>query len=89
MQEKDSNFPLMVLYLHTSLLLPSTLVVVELVSLSPKPDGSHLALGRGFTILELFTSRPEGPSTDGDRRLNLHHGSPRGLLHPSLKDLVD
>ncbi|XP_047228161.1 nephrocystin-4-like isoform X4 [Girardinichthys multiradiatus] len=87
---KNSKIPFNeVLYLHTSLLLPSTLVVVELVSLSPKPDGSHLALGRGFTILELFTNRPEGQSTDGDRRLNLHHGSPRGLLHPSLKDQVD
>uniref|UniRef100_A0A3B5KTQ5 Nephronophthisis 4 n=1 Tax=Xiphophorus couchianus TaxID=32473 RepID=A0A3B5KTQ5_9TELE len=75
-----------VLYLHTSVLLPSTLVVVELVSLSTKPDGSYLSLGRGFSILELFTNRPEGPGTNGDRRLNLHHGSPRGLLHPSLKD---
>uniref|UniRef100_A0A3B5KZK9 Nephronophthisis 4 n=1 Tax=Xiphophorus couchianus TaxID=32473 RepID=A0A3B5KZK9_9TELE len=78
-----------VLYLHTSVLLPSTLVVVELVSLSTKPDGSYLSLGRGFSILELFTNRPEGPGTNGDRRLNLHHGSPRGLLHPSLKDSVD
>uniref|UniRef100_A0A3B3VZC3 Nephronophthisis 4 n=1 Tax=Poecilia latipinna TaxID=48699 RepID=A0A3B3VZC3_9TELE len=78
-----------VLYLHTSLLLPSTLVVVELVSLSTKPDGSYLSLGRGFSILELFTNRPEGPGTNGDRRLNLHHGTPRGLLHPSLKDSVD
>uniref|UniRef100_A0A146WLA6 Nephrocystin-4 n=1 Tax=Fundulus heteroclitus TaxID=8078 RepID=A0A146WLA6_FUNHE len=78
-----------VLYLHTSLLLPSTLAVVELVSLSPKADGSHLALGRGFAVLELFANRPEGPSTDGDRRLNLQHGSPRGLLHPSLKDSAD
>ncbi|KAM4737861.1 nephrocystin-4 isoform 2-T2 [Anableps anableps] len=79
----------MVLYLHTSLLLPSTLAVVELVSLSTKPDSSHLSLGRGFAILEPFTNRPEGPGTEGDRRLSLHHGSPRGLLHPSLKDSVD
>ncbi|XP_054904639.1 nephrocystin-4 isoform X2 [Poeciliopsis prolifica] len=78
-----------VLYLHTSLLLPSTLVVVELVSLSTKPDGSCLSLGRGFCILELSTNRPEGLGTNGDRRLNLHRGSPRGLLHPSLKDSVD
>ncbi|KAM4562311.1 nephrocystin-4 [Odontesthes bonariensis] len=78
-----------VLYFHTSLLLPSTLLVLELVSLLPKPDGSHQALGRGFTVLELFTNRPEGPATDGDRRLNLCHGSPRGLLHPLLKDIAD
>uniref|UniRef100_A0A3P8SS50 Nephronophthisis 4 n=1 Tax=Amphiprion percula TaxID=161767 RepID=A0A3P8SS50_AMPPE len=75
-----------VLYFYTSLLLPSTLMVLELVSLPPRPDGSHQALGRGFTILELFTNKPEIPATDGDRRLSLHHGSPRGLLHPLLKD---
>ncbi|XP_041859708.1 nephrocystin-4 isoform X2 [Melanotaenia boesemani] len=87
---KNSKIPFnQVLYFHTSLLLPSTLLVLELVSLSPKPDGSHQALGRGFTVLELFTNRPEGLAADGDRRLNLYHGSPRGLLHPLLKDTVD
>ncbi|KAM9752077.1 nephrocystin-4 isoform 2-T2 [Menidia menidia] len=78
-----------VLYFHTSLLLPSTLLVLELVSLLPKPDGSHQALGRGFAVLELFANRPESPMSDGDRRLNLCHGSPRGLLHPLLKDTGD
>ncbi|KAM7404388.1 hypothetical protein PAMP_011736 [Pampus punctatissimus] len=57
-----------VLYFHTSLRLPSTMVVLELVSLSPRPDGSQQALGRGFTVLELFTNRPEAPTADGDRR---------------------
>nr|XP_046253465.1 nephrocystin-4 [Scatophagus argus] len=78
-----------VLYFHTSLRLPSTVVVLELVSLSPKPDGTQHALGRGFTLLELFTNRPEAQAADGDRRLNLHHGSPRSLLHPLLKDIID
>ncbi|XP_061592666.1 nephrocystin-4 isoform X1 [Cololabis saira] len=78
-----------VLYFHTSLLLPNTLLVLELVSLLPKPDSSHQAVGRGFSVLELFTNRPEGPPTCGDRRLNLHHGSPRGLLHPLLKHTDD
>ncbi|XP_038579550.1 nephrocystin-4 isoform X3 [Micropterus salmoides] len=78
-----------VLYFHTSLRLPSMVVVLELVSLSPRPDGSQQALGRGFTVLELFTNRPEAQAADGDRRLNLHHGSPRSLLHPLLKDTVD
>ncbi|KAF3696625.1 Nephrocystin-4 [Channa argus] len=78
-----------VLYFHTSLLLPGTMLVLELVSLSPRPDGSQQALGRGFTVLELFANRPEARASDGDRRLNLHHGSPRGLLHPLLKDTVD
>ncbi|KAM3617205.1 uncharacterized protein V6R79_003322 [Siganus canaliculatus] len=78
-----------VLYFHTSLRLPSTVVIVELVSLSLRPDGSQHALGRGFTLLELFTTRPELQAADGDRRLNLHHGSPRSLLHPLLKDTSD
>ncbi|XP_034065146.1 nephrocystin-4 isoform X2 [Gymnodraco acuticeps] len=78
-----------VLYFHTSLRLLSTVVVLELVSLSPRPDGSQQALGRGFTVLELFTNRPEAQAADGDRRLNLHHGSPRSLLHPLLKDTVE
>ncbi|XP_047186892.1 nephrocystin-4 isoform X2 [Scophthalmus maximus] len=78
-----------VLYFHTSVRLPSTVVVLELVLLSPRPDGSQQALGRGFTVLELFTSRPEAQAADGDRRLDLHHGSPRSLLHPLLKDSVD
>ncbi|KAL3974169.1 nicotinic acetylcholine receptor alpha-1 [Sarotherodon galilaeus] len=78
-----------VLYVHTSLTLPSTLLVLELVLLSPRPDCSHQALGRGFTVLELFTNRPDTPAADGERRLNLHHGSPRALLHPLIKDTVD
>ncbi|GAA6223460.1 nephrocystin-4 isoform X1 [Lates japonicus] len=87
---KNNKIPINeVLYFHTSLRLPSTVVVLELVSLSPRPDGSQQALGRGFTVLELFTNRPEAQAADGDRRLNLHHGSPRSLLHPLLKDTVD
>uniref|UniRef100_A0A665SVR9 Nephronophthisis 4 n=1 Tax=Echeneis naucrates TaxID=173247 RepID=A0A665SVR9_ECHNA len=78
-----------VLYFHTSLRLPSTVVVVELVSLSPKPDGSQQALGRGFAVLELFINSPDAQAADGDRRLSLHHGSPRSLLHPLLKDTID
>uniref|UniRef100_A0AAQ4S4A1 Nephronophthisis 4 n=1 Tax=Gasterosteus aculeatus aculeatus TaxID=481459 RepID=A0AAQ4S4A1_GASAC len=78
-----------VLYFHTSLRLPSTVVVLELVSLSPRPDGSQQALGRGFAVLELFTNRPEAQAADGDRRLNLHHGSPRSLLHPLVKATDD
>uniref|UniRef100_A0A3Q3J2N3 Nephronophthisis 4 n=1 Tax=Monopterus albus TaxID=43700 RepID=A0A3Q3J2N3_MONAL len=73
-----------VLYFHTSLCLPSTVVVLELVSLSPRQDGSQQALGRGFAVLELFTNRPEAQAAEGNRRLNLHHGSPRSLLHPLL-----
>ncbi|XP_029910825.1 nephrocystin-4 [Myripristis murdjan] len=78
-----------VLYFHTSLRLPSMMAVLELVALSVRPDGTQQALGRGFTILELFPNKPEARATDGDRRLNLHNGSPRSLLHPLLKDSVE
>uniref|UniRef100_A0A667WH09 Nephrocystin 4 n=1 Tax=Myripristis murdjan TaxID=586833 RepID=A0A667WH09_9TELE len=78
-----------VLYFHTSLRLPSMMAVLELVALSVRPDGTQQALGRGFTILELFPNKPEARATDGDRRLNLHNGSPRSLLHPLLKDSKD
>ncbi|XP_061760784.1 nephrocystin-4 isoform X2 [Nerophis ophidion] len=75
-----------ILYFHTSLRLPSTVLVLELVALSVKSDGSQLALGQGFTVLDLFPNKTE---PQGDRRLNLLHGSPRILLHPQLKDTVD
>ncbi|XP_029292047.1 nephrocystin-4 isoform X2 [Cottoperca gobio] len=78
-----------VLYFHTSLRLPSTVVVLELVSLSLRPDGSQQALGRGFTVMELFSNSPEAQAADGDIRLNLHHGSPRSLLHLPPKDTVE
>ncbi|XP_056895840.1 nephrocystin-4 isoform X2 [Takifugu flavidus] len=78
-----------VLYFHTSLRLPSTVLVVELVSLSLQPDGSQHALGRGFGVLEVFNNTPEAPAADGRRRLNLHHGSPRCLIHPVLRETDD
>lgn len=57
-----------VLYFHTSLQLPSTVVVVELVSLSLRPDGSQLNLGQGFVVLEVFTDTPEALAADGKKR---------------------
>ncbi|KAK2851127.1 hypothetical protein Q5P01_007403 [Channa striata] len=89
MMKNDKIIFNVVVYFHTSLWLPSTVLVVELVSLSPRPDGSQQALGQGFTVLELFANRPENRAADGDRRLDLHHGSPRGLLHPLVKDTAD
>lgn len=61
-----------VLYFHTSLRLPSTVVVLELVSLSLRPDGSHHALGRGFGVLEVFTNTPDILAADGRRRWWAH-----------------
>ncbi|XP_051913301.1 nephrocystin-4 isoform X2 [Hippocampus zosterae] len=75
-----------ILYFHTSLRLPSNVLVLELVALSARSDGSQQAVGQGFTVLDLFSNKTE---PQGDRRLNLLHGSPRVLLHPLLKDVVD
>ncbi|XP_029012170.1 nephrocystin-4 isoform X3 [Betta splendens] len=77
-----------VVYFHTSLKLPGTMLVLELVSLSPRPDGSQQAVGQGLTVLDLFANRAEAQDADGNRRLNLYHGSPRGFLHPLVKDMV-
>nr|XP_057939815.1 nephrocystin-4 isoform X2 [Doryrhamphus excisus] len=74
-----------ILYFHTSLRLPSTVLVLELVALSTRSDGSQQAMGQGFTVLDLFSKT----EPQGDRRLNLLHGSPRILLHPLLKDTAD
>uniref|UniRef100_A0A674EM24 Nephrocystin 4 n=1 Tax=Salmo trutta TaxID=8032 RepID=A0A674EM24_SALTR len=78
-----------VVYLHTSLRLPSVVAVVELVALQPRADGSQHALGCGFAILHLFSSMTEPQATEGDRRLSLYHGTPRTLLHPLLRDPIE
>lgn len=59
---------LQVLYFHTSLQLPSVVAAVELVALSVRPDGSQQALGRGFTVMKLFTGKAQPQPADGDRR---------------------
>ncbi|XP_057716671.1 nephrocystin-4 isoform X7 [Corythoichthys intestinalis] len=75
-----------ILYFHTSLRMPSTVLILELVALAKRSDGSQLALGEGFAVLDLPFNKTE---PHRDRRLNLLHGSPRVLLHPLLKDVVD
>ncbi|XP_053092002.1 nephrocystin-4 isoform X2 [Pangasianodon hypophthalmus] len=70
-----------VVYFHTSLCLASVVAVVELVSLSPGTDTSQNAVGQGFGILQLFSGQAEG-----EGRLTLFHGTPRALLHPTLRD---
>ncbi|XP_077371018.1 nephrocystin-4 isoform X2 [Festucalex cinctus] len=74
------------LYFHTSLRLHSNVLVLELVALSTRSDGSQQALGQGFTVLNLFSNKTD-PKVE--RRLNLLHGSPRVLLHPLLKNVFD
>ncbi|KAK7883996.1 hypothetical protein WMY93_027119 [Mugilogobius chulae] len=74
------------LYFHTTLRIPEVLLVLELVELSQRADSSHQARGRGFTLLRLFGSTATPAASEGSHRLNLHHGSPRSLLQPCLKN---
>uniref|UniRef100_A0A8C5FLD7 Nephronophthisis 4 n=1 Tax=Gadus morhua TaxID=8049 RepID=A0A8C5FLD7_GADMO len=79
-----------IMYLHTSLRVPAIVAVVEVVALSDRPDGSQQALGCGFSVLEMFAGRgEEHAGAVGDRRLILHHGTPRELLHPKFKGAVE
>ncbi|XP_056319695.1 nephrocystin-4-like [Danio aesculapii] len=75
-----------VVYFHTSLCLSSVMAVVELVSLSTRADGSQEAVGSGFGLLQLFTGHTDSSVSQGEDRLNLFNGTPRALLHPTLKD---
>uniref|UniRef100_A0A8C2JXE9 Nephrocystin 4 n=1 Tax=Cyprinus carpio TaxID=7962 RepID=A0A8C2JXE9_CYPCA len=75
-----------VVYFHTSLCLSSVVAVVELVSLSTRADGSQDAVGSGFGLLQLFTGRADTIISQGEGRLSLFNGTPRALLHPTLKD---
>ncbi|KAG7332583.1 hypothetical protein KOW79_004417 [Hemibagrus wyckioides] len=70
-----------VVYFHTSLCLASVVAVVELASLSHGTDTSQNAVGQGFGILQLFSEQAQG-----EGRLSLFHGTPRALLHPTLRD---
>lgn len=70
-QRMKANFKIKfneVVYFHSSLRLPTVVAVVELVALSPRPDGSQHALGCGFGILDLFGNRAEPQAAEGDRR---------------------
>ncbi|XP_067270013.1 nephrocystin-4-like isoform X2 [Pseudorasbora parva] len=75
-----------VVYFHTSLCLSAVVAVVELVSLSIRADGSQDAVGSGFGLLQLFTGRADTIISQGEGRLSLFNGTPRALLHPTLKD---
>ncbi|XP_066499932.1 nephrocystin-4 isoform X2 [Hoplias malabaricus] len=70
-----------VIYFHTPLCLSSVVAVVELVSPS-----TQNAVGVGFGLLQLFSSRPDSGPPHGEGRLSLFHGTPRALLHPTLRD---
>uniref|UniRef100_A0A3B4BGB8 Uncharacterized protein n=1 Tax=Periophthalmus magnuspinnatus TaxID=409849 RepID=A0A3B4BGB8_9GOBI len=65
------------------------MLVLELVELSVRADSSHQARGRGFTLLQLFNSTGAPAAAEGKHRLNLHHGSPRSLFHPTLRNTTD
>ncbi|KAG9270896.1 nephrocystin-4 [Astyanax mexicanus] len=75
-----------VVYFHTPLCWSSVVAVVELVSLSSRTDSSQNATGAGFGLMQLFSRGPDSEPPHGEGRLSLYHGTPRVLLHPSLRD---
>ncbi|TSN76506.1 Nephrocystin-4 [Bagarius yarrelli] len=70
-----------VVYFHTSLCLASVVAVLELACLPLGSEISQNAVGQGFGFLQLFSGQPHG-----EGRLTLFHGTPRALLHPTLRD---
>uniref|UniRef100_A0A803TW21 Nephrocystin 4 n=1 Tax=Anolis carolinensis TaxID=28377 RepID=A0A803TW21_ANOCA len=64
-------------YFHTPLAHPGIVLVVEVVVMARRRDGSPQDLSCGFGLLPLFSSTSE---------LGLYHGTPRALLHPLIQE---
>ncbi|XP_068096595.1 nephrocystin-4 isoform X2 [Hyperolius riggenbachi] len=77
------------IYFHTTLNDPNVVIVAEVIVLSKKQDGSKQELSCGFGLMRLFNSQSDEETSSQNKRLNLYHGSPRALLHPSFKDLTE
>ncbi|XP_015737984.1 nephrocystin-4 isoform X2 [Coturnix japonica] len=77
-------------YFHTSLSYPSITAVVEVVAVTPTPEGLSRDVSCGFGLIPLFDSRrePSDLAAKG-RALKLYHGTPRALLHPLLQDPLE
>ncbi|XP_072537672.1 nephrocystin-4 isoform X2 [Salminus brasiliensis] len=86
LKQVDGLHTKQVIYFHTPLCLSSVVAVVELVSLSARTDISQNAVGAGFGLLHLFSRRPDSGPPHGEGRLSLFYGTPRALLHPTLRD---
>uniref|UniRef100_A0A5S6KML1 Carbonyl reductase family member 4 n=1 Tax=Xenopus tropicalis TaxID=8364 RepID=A0A5S6KML1_XENTR len=74
------------IYFYTTLCDPSIMAVIEVVALTKKQDGSKQGLSCGFGIMGLFSHPLEDDSSIQNKRLKLYYGTPRSLLHPTLKD---
>ncbi|KAM9299299.1 LOW QUALITY PROTEIN: nephrocystin-4 [Gastrophryne carolinensis] len=75
-------------FVHTALNDPNIIIVAEVISVSKRQDGTKQELSCGFGLLHLFSHQSDEESSNQSKRLQLYHGSPRALLHPSLKDLT-
>ncbi|NWS61554.1 NPHP4 protein, partial [Chunga burmeisteri] len=77
-------------YFHTSLNHPGIAVVVEVVVMAKKGDGSSQHLSCGFGVIPLFGSGSKAMDlATEDRALKLYHGTPHALLHPRFQDPVE
>ncbi|XP_073459794.1 nephrocystin-4 [Aquarana catesbeiana] len=75
------------IYFHTPSNDPNNVIVAEVVAVSRKKDGTRQEFSCGFGLLRFLLTQPEEDAASQSKRLNLYHGSPRALLHPSFKDL--
>nr|DBA16425.1 TPA: hypothetical protein GDO54_003819 [Pyxicephalus adspersus] len=81
--------PLKTIYFHTALNDPNIVIVAEVIAISKKRDGTRQELSCGFGLIRFLTNQLEEDASSQNKRLNLYHGSPRALLHPSFKDLSE
>ncbi|XP_021272984.1 nephrocystin-4 isoform X2 [Numida meleagris] len=66
------------------------MAVVEVVAVTPSPEGLSRDVSCGFGLIPLFDSRREPSDLAAkDRALKLYHGTPRALLHPLLQDPLE
>ncbi|XP_062821789.1 nephrocystin-4 isoform X2 [Anolis carolinensis] len=74
-------------YFHTPLAHPGIVLVVEVVVMARRRDGSPQDLSCGFGLLPLFSSTSEPSELDSkEKGLGLYHGTPRALLHPLIQE---
>ncbi|XP_062889534.1 nephrocystin-4 isoform X2 [Mobula hypostoma] len=79
-------------YFHTSLNCTHIVIIVEVVAIAKKREGSEQILSCGFGILHIPNRQKLASDADRNqkaKRLNLYHGTPRALLHPALEDPIE
>ncbi|XP_067873614.1 nephrocystin-4 isoform X2 [Heterodontus francisci] len=79
-------------YFHTSRNCTHIAIIVEVVAIMKKREGSEQVLSCGFGILHLYNRQKltsDAAKSQNVKRLSLYHGTPRALLHPVLQDPIE